>query len=98
MKNVYDYMYHVLIEYAKLLKYKPTVLEGAVEVCSETLACSDKGGFKKKSKLYSMVNGPSNTSPCTMPPRYDSSTLKAFLERKGKLTRQVEMWEASQDS
>ncbi|CAK9180084.1 unnamed protein product, partial [Ilex paraguariensis] len=43
MEYVYDYMFHLLNEYAKLLKYKPTVPPGAVEVCSETMVCNAKG-------------------------------------------------------
>ncbi|KAK4411373.1 hypothetical protein Sango_0210300 [Sesamum angolense] len=35
MQNIYDYCFHVLNEYAKLLRYKP--IEGSKETCSETL-------------------------------------------------------------
>uniref|UniRef100_A0A5B7BFV0 Glycosyl transferase CAP10 domain-containing protein n=1 Tax=Davidia involucrata TaxID=16924 RepID=A0A5B7BFV0_DAVIN len=96
MKHVYDYMFHLLYEYAKLLKYQPIVPQGAVEVCSETLACSGKG-LKKKYKINSMVKGPADTSPCTMPPPYDPAILQAFLQRKSKLTKQVEMWEETEN-
>ena len=58
MKFVYDYMFHLLSEYSKLLKYKPAVPPGAVEVCSETMVCSWKG-LQKKYKLQSMVKTPS---------------------------------------
>ncbi|CAL5375465.1 unnamed protein product [Camellia sinensis] len=40
MKSVYDYMFHLLYQYGTLLKYKPTVPEGSIEVCLETMACS----------------------------------------------------------
>ncbi|KAK7394794.1 hypothetical protein VNO78_15333 [Psophocarpus tetragonolobus] len=39
MKFVYDYMFHVLSEYARLLRFEPIILEGAVEICSENLVC-----------------------------------------------------------
>ena len=32
MDNVYDYMFHLLNEYSKLLKFKPTMPEKAVEL------------------------------------------------------------------
>ncbi|KAI3680344.1 hypothetical protein L2E82_50447 [Cichorium intybus] len=40
MEHVYDYMFHLLTGYSKLLKYKPTVPENATELCSETMACT----------------------------------------------------------
>uniref|UniRef100_F6I5Z6 Glycosyl transferase CAP10 domain-containing protein n=1 Tax=Vitis vinifera TaxID=29760 RepID=F6I5Z6_VITVI len=40
MDFVYDYMFHLLNEYSKLLKFKPAVLPGAVELCLETMDCS----------------------------------------------------------
>ncbi|GMP61489.1 hypothetical protein CsSME_00023935 [Camellia sinensis var. sinensis] len=95
MKNVYDYMFHLLYEYGKLLKYKPTVPDGSIEVCSETMACSGKG-LRKKFKINSMVKGPADTSPCTMPPPYDPTTLQSFLQRKENLTKQVERWRKSE--
>lgn len=94
MKYVYDYMFHLLSEYAKLLRYKPTVPAGAVEICSESLFCSGVG-LKKKFKLQSLVEEPADIGPCTMPPPYDPPALQYFLERKENLTRQVELWESS---
>ncbi|KAK2976534.1 hypothetical protein RJ640_023772 [Escallonia rubra] len=94
MKYVYDYMFHLLYEYAKLLRYQPTVPGGAVEVCSESLICSGKG-LKKKFKMHSLVKDPADTGPCTMLPPYDLSDLQALLERKANLTKQVKLWEAT---
>ncbi|GKA72329.1 lipopolysaccharide-modifying protein [Tanacetum coccineum] len=34
MDNVYDYMFHLLTAYSKLMKYKPTVPENATEIWS----------------------------------------------------------------
>ncbi|XWS49920.1 hypothetical protein CRYUN_Cryun12cG0044300 [Craigia yunnanensis] len=42
MDYIYDYMYHLLNEYAKLLKFEPRIAEGAVELCSEVMACQQK--------------------------------------------------------
>lgn len=92
MEYVYDYMFHLLTQYAKLLKFKVAIPEGAVEVCSEAMACSQKGLWKEF-MLESMVKFPSDTLPCTMPPPYKPDALQAFLERKEIISRQVEVWE-----
>ncbi|XP_029130220.1 uncharacterized protein LOC109813382 [Cajanus cajan] len=47
MKFVYDYMFHLLNSYAKLLKFKPTIPPGAVEFCPESMACSLRGLRKR---------------------------------------------------
>ncbi|EMS58524.1 hypothetical protein TRIUR3_06862 [Triticum urartu] len=43
MDNVYDYMFHLLSEYARLLRYKPTVPGGAVEVTVQSMARGRRG-------------------------------------------------------
>ncbi|CAJ2657799.1 unnamed protein product [Trifolium pratense] len=92
MNNVYNYMFHLLNEYAKLLRFKPTIPEGALEFCSETMAC-DVNGTQRKFMEESMVKFPSDSNPCTIPPPYDPFTLQELLERKANSTRQVEIWE-----
>ncbi|XP_031258336.1 O-glucosyltransferase rumi homolog [Pistacia vera] len=76
MDYIYDYMFHLLNEYAKLLKFKPKVPDGAVEVCSETMACR-ANGLQEKFMMETLVKGPSITNPCTMPP-YDTKVLASF--------------------
>ncbi|KAI3471132.1 hypothetical protein Pfo_027795 [Paulownia fortunei] len=92
MDYVYDYMFHLLSEYAKLLKYKPTVPQRAVELCSEAMACPAQG-FEKKFMTDSLVNGPSVSNPCTMPPPYDPASLHSVIESKDNGIKQVETWE-----
>lgn len=92
MEYVYDYMFHLLTNYANLLKFKPRIPEGAVEVYSETMARRHRGLWKKF-MAETLVNFPSVTLPCTMPPPYESRTLEAFIESKETITRQVERWE-----
>ncbi|XP_051121125.1 uncharacterized protein LOC127244666 [Andrographis paniculata] len=92
MKNIYDYSFHVLNKYAKLLKYKPTVPEGAVEMCSETLVCATKGRRKRFMK-HSAVRSPGDSPPCMLPPSYEPRGLLNLLERKRNLTNQVQLWE-----
>ncbi|CAK7348064.1 unnamed protein product [Dovyalis caffra] len=88
---VYDYIFHLLNEYAKLLKFKPTIPPGAEELCPETMACPTNGTHRKFLE-ESMVLSPSDTIPCTLPPN-DPSVLRNLLDRKVKSTKQVEMWE-----
>uniref|UniRef100_A0A5B7ASI6 Putative glycosyltransferase n=1 Tax=Davidia involucrata TaxID=16924 RepID=A0A5B7ASI6_DAVIN len=92
MDYVYDYMFNLLNEYAKLLRYKPTVPQNAIELCSEMMACPAEG-FEKKFMMESMVKGPMDMSPCTMPPPYNPLTLNSFLKRKANSIKQVEIWE-----
>lgn len=91
MEYVYDYMFHLLTKYAKLLKFQPTTPSGAVEVCSESMACP-KNGLWKKFMEESMVKSPSDKLPCTMPP-HDPNFFQVLFERKENITRQVEMLE-----
>ncbi|KAK6162354.1 hypothetical protein DH2020_002195 [Rehmannia glutinosa] len=97
MEYVYDYTFHLLNEYAKLLKYKPTIPQGAVETCSETLVCSVRGQ-KRRFLKHSMVKSPADSLTCVLPPSYERSALSGFLERKENLTKQVILWEGSERS
>ncbi|KAL3618645.1 hypothetical protein CASFOL_037464 [Castilleja foliolosa] len=92
IEYVYDYMLHLLNEYAKLLKYKPTIPPNAVELCSESMACSADGIWRKFME-ESLEKSPSNSVPCTMPPPYEPQELKAFIDEKAKATKEVEAWE-----
>ncbi|GAB2265208.1 hypothetical protein Dimus_000276 [Dionaea muscipula] len=92
MDFVYDYMLHLLTEYAKLLKFKPQIPERAIDLCSETLACPAVG-LEKKLMMESMVKGPSDKSPCTMPPPYDKMSFQSLKRRKANSIWQVEKWE-----
>ncbi|XVF22577.1 hypothetical protein REPUB_Repub12eG0183400 [Reevesia pubescens] len=92
MQNVYDYMFHLLNEYSKLLKFKPTIPPHAQRVCTETTACLEKGLWKKF-MVQSMVKSPSDKLPCTLPPPFEPQAIQASLDAKQKITRQVETWE-----
>ncbi|KAK9665516.1 hypothetical protein RND81_14G117100 [Saponaria officinalis] len=92
MDYVYDYMLHLLTEYAKLLKFKPTVPKNAVELCSETMACHAPE-FQKKFMDESLVTSPSDKTPCAMPPPYDRVSLLTQIRRKNNAEKQVENWE-----
>ncbi|KAK9927244.1 hypothetical protein M0R45_024437 [Rubus argutus] len=92
MDFVYDYMFHLLNEYAKLLRFEPRVPEGATHLCSESLACpADES--EKKFMTESLVKCPSVTNPCTMPPPYEPQALGNFYRNNINLIKQVEKWE-----
>nr|XP_043616116.1 O-glucosyltransferase rumi homolog [Erigeron canadensis] len=92
MDNVYDYMFHLLSRYSRLMKYKPTVPQNAVELCSETMACTSEG-LAKQFMEESTVKGPADVSPCIMQPPYDPQTLKFIHDRKMNSIKEVEKWE-----
>ncbi|XP_020551155.1 protein O-glucosyltransferase 1-like [Sesamum indicum] len=92
MDYVYDYMFHLLSEYSKLLKYKPTVPDKAVELCSEAMACRAQG-LEKKFMTDTLVKGPSFSSPCTMPPPYGPASFHSVIEKKRNGIKQAEKWE-----
>lgn len=92
MEYVYDFMFHMLNEYGKLLRFKPTRPPGAVELCPDSMACSAVGTYKKF-MVESMVDEPSESAPCRLPPPYKPAELQRSLELKANATRQVEVWE-----
>ncbi|GKA51850.1 O-glucosyltransferase Rumi [Tanacetum coccineum] len=93
MDNVYNYMFHLLNEYSKLLKYKPTVPPQAVELCSESMACPERG-VNKAFMMESLVKeDTSDVEPCTIPQPYDPSTLYALLKRKESILSRVQQEE-----
>ncbi|KAH0702673.1 hypothetical protein KY290_019772 [Solanum tuberosum] len=88
MEYVYDYMFHLLNEYAKLLKYKPRVPKNASELCSEIMACPAEG-TEKKLMMESMVNWPIDESPCKMPIPFNKLTLDSYHKRKQNSIKEV---------
>ncbi|KHN27309.1 Protein O-glucosyltransferase 1 [Glycine soja] len=92
MDYIYDYMFHLLNEYAKLQRFKPTIPPNAVEYCPETMTCG-VDGTQKRFMEDSLVKSPSDSNPCTLPPPYEPNNLQDFLEKKANSTRQVETWE-----
>jgi protein glucosyltransferase len=92
MDHVYDYMLHLLTEYAKLLKFKPTKPPEAVEVCSEFLVCQAEG-LEKKFLMESMVKFACDAGPCDLPPPFDPHELKLLKQRKENSIKQIQMWE-----
>ncbi|XP_038973762.1 O-glucosyltransferase rumi homolog [Phoenix dactylifera] len=92
MEYVYDYMLHLLTEYSKLLRYKPTRPRKAIELCSKSMACPAKA-LEKKFMMESMVKSPHDSAPCKLPPPFKPVELKMLERRKAAAIKQVEMWE-----
>ncbi|XP_020679085.1 protein O-glucosyltransferase 1 isoform X1 [Dendrobium catenatum] len=59
MDRVYDYMFHLIMEYSKLLDFKPTPPPSALEVCM-----ADE---KQREILEKSSSLPSSTTACTLP-------------------------------
>ncbi|KAL3650493.1 hypothetical protein CASFOL_006896 [Castilleja foliolosa] len=91
MDYVYDYMFHLLSEYSKLLTYKPTIPEKAVELCSESMACHAQG-FEKQFMTESLV-GPAFSEPCIMPPPYDPASHRSVIQGQEDGIKKVDAWE-----
>jgi hypothetical protein len=89
MDYVYDYMFHPLTEYAKLLRFKPIIPPDAVEVCPESLACQAVGR-EKKFMEESMVMSANDAGPCNLPPPFSLEEFKALQHRRDKSLKQIE--------
>ncbi|CAL9065968.1 unnamed protein product [Musa banksii] len=92
MEYVYDYILHLLIQYAKLLRYKPTVPEKAIEFCLESVACPATG-IVKKLLMESMEKWTEEAEPCRIPPPFSPEELQEIMERKANVLKQIESWE-----
>lgn len=73
MDRVYDYMFHLLNEYSKLIRFKPKLPENPIRVSSKSM--SDKEtGLVKKFMMDSKVKPFSSSSiPCSLPPPFAGS-------------------------
>ncbi|KAB2626702.1 KDEL motif-containing protein 1-like [Pyrus ussuriensis x Pyrus communis] len=92
MDYVYDYMFHLLNEYAKHLRFEPRIPKGATHLCSESMACpADES--PKQSMTESLVKSPSTTDPCTMPPPYEPQAFAKLYRRNINSITQVQLWE-----
>ncbi|AQK53957.1 downstream target of AGL15 2 [Zea mays] len=91
MEYVYDYMFHLLTEYAKLLRFKPRKPPEAIEVCPESLACQAIGR-EKKFMEDSMVRSASDAGPCDLPPPFSPEEFKALRRRREKAMKRIETW------
>ena len=93
MDHVYDYMSHLLSEYAKLLRYKPTVPDGAVEVTVRSMA-HGRQRLEREFMMETTVNvSGGGAAPCELPSAFSPEELETVRKRKADAVRQVETWE-----
>lgn len=92
MNYVYDYMFHLLNEYSKLLKFEPKIPDGAIQLCPENMACL-ADGLEKTFMTESLVQSPATTAPCIIPPPYEPQLLREFYSSNLNLIRKVKKWE-----
>nr|CAB3495691.1 unnamed protein product [Digitaria exilis] len=96
MENVYDYMLHVLTEYARLLRYKPTVPEKAVELCLESMACPTDGRVREF-MMESRERYVAGYEPCTLPPPFTADELKEMARREDDVRSKIRKMEERGD-
>ena len=92
MGRVYDYMFHLLNEYAKLLRYRPTIPDGAVEVTVQSMA-HGRQGLEREFMMATMVNVSGSAGPCELPSPFSPEELETLRRRKADAVRRVETWE-----
>ncbi|KAE8663835.1 RING/U-box superfamily protein isoform 1 [Hibiscus syriacus] len=84
MDRVYDYMFHLMSQYAKLQDFKPVPPSSAQQVCEEPLLCfADE---KQKEVLKeSAVTAVSSTPSCTLIRRPNPDFFNIWAEQKQKM-------------
>ena len=80
MDHVYEYMLHVLTQYAALLRYKPTVPARAVELCAESMACP-RSGRQREFMMESREKHVATHDPCTLPPPFTADEVRGMAVR-----------------
>uniref|UniRef100_A0ACD6AIN5 Uncharacterized protein n=1 Tax=Avena sativa TaxID=4498 RepID=A0ACD6AIN5_AVESA len=88
MDYVYDYMLHVLTQYAALLRYKPTVPEKAVELCPEALACPAQGR-DREFMMQSRERYAAGYEPCTLPPPFTARKAREMAAIEEDVRRKI---------
>ncbi|TVU18820.1 hypothetical protein EJB05_34935, partial [Eragrostis curvula] len=94
MDYVYDYMLHLLTNYAGLLRYKPTVPENAVELCIESMACTARG-LVRDFMIQSMERYVADYEPCTLPPPFTADELTEMARTEEEARNKVKTMEAA---
>lgn len=90
MNRVYDYMYHLLTEYSKLLDFKPTIPASALHICTESLLCfadSKQQQFLERSTAFASPSPPCNLQPA------NSDLIKNWIKQKRETIRDVQNME-----
>lgn len=91
MDLVYDYMFHLLSEYAKLQNFKPTVPSTARMLCKQTILCFTDDP-KSKDFMKRSEAEVSSSPPCTLKP-LGHKFIEDVEEKRENVTRQIWMME-----
>ncbi|KAF6153612.1 hypothetical protein GIB67_027479 [Kingdonia uniflora] len=90
MERIYDYMYHLIKEYAKLQDFKPAPPESAQEVCAESVLCF--ADSSQRQYLEMSATTPSSSPPCTLPPA-DHNLIESWVQKKKRVISDVQKLE-----
>ncbi|KAI5067371.1 hypothetical protein GOP47_0017899 [Adiantum capillus-veneris] len=88
MKHVYDYMLHLLLEYAKMLQFEPMPGKFAKEMCHESFMCQATSHIEKSVYEDSMVKSHSKSSPCFLPTR-DENRIETSMQQHLDIKRMI---------
>nr|CAB3465614.1 unnamed protein product [Digitaria exilis] len=96
MDYVYDYMLHLLTQYARLLRYKPTVPENATELCLDSMACSARGRAREF-MIESMEKYVADYEPCTLPQPFTADEVKELAQTDEDVRSKVKAMEEQEE-
>nr|XP_043638258.1 protein O-glucosyltransferase 1 [Erigeron canadensis] len=88
MDRIYDYMYHLIVEYAKLLDFKPVRPVSALEECVDSLYC-----FADQNQTHFLAGSetlPSKSPPCKLP-RQANKLIDRMIEQKKKIINSTQL-------
>ncbi|KAK3035455.1 hypothetical protein RJ639_032880 [Escallonia herrerae] len=88
MDRVYDYMYHLIVEYSKLLDFTPVQPSSADEVCVDSLLCFAED--KQREFLGRSTAFPSSDPPCRLQPS-NKDLIKAMVKKKTKIIEDAQV-------
>lgn len=92
MDRVYDYMYHLIMEYSKLQDFKPIPSSSAREVCLESLLCF--ADTKQRQFLERSTAFASEGAPCSFEAAR-GITVTNWIKQKEKAIQDVRKKEMS---
>ncbi|GAB4859947.1 hypothetical protein Ancab_011426 [Ancistrocladus abbreviatus] len=86
MGRVYDYMYHLITEYSKLLDFKPVVPPSAKEVCIDSILCFAEP--KQRQFLEQSATPLSTSPPCTLQAS-DGRIIRRWMKLKENAMKEM---------
>ncbi|XP_077222957.1 O-glucosyltransferase rumi-like protein (DUF821) [Tasmannia lanceolata] len=93
MEQVYDYMYHLIVEYSKLQDFKPVPPSSAQEVCVESLLCFADTNQRKFLERSSASL--SSSYPCSLPsPNHQD--IERWIKEKQEIKSDIQRSEKAQ--